>query len=149
MVYELVQPNGEAIPLTVGLRCAIGLVKIGGDDRNDRDLRLVYGSALDRLLSDKSLRAVWARSSQETRVGETLHPDAKERLQQLDKAFREQTLPEDLGLGLSVTGMSVNALIGLTAAKDGIQLPLTSWDTGTRRLAALEIAAACQGECPG
>ena len=81
-------------------------------------------------------------------MGETLHPDAKERLQQLDKAFREQTLPEDLGLGLiGGQGMSVNALIGLTAAKDGIQLPLTSWGTGTRRLAALEIAAACQGEC--
>ena len=57
LVYELVQLNGEAIPLTVGLRRAIGLVRLGGDDRNDRDLRLVYGSALDRLLSDKSLRA--------------------------------------------------------------------------------------------
>jgi putative ATP-dependent endonuclease of the OLD family len=36
-------------------------VRLSGDDRNDRDLRLVQGSALDRLLSDKGLRSRMAR----------------------------------------------------------------------------------------
>ena len=59
--------------LSVSLRRSIGLVRLSGDDRNDRDLRLVQGSALDRLLSDKALRsrlaselakATWRNNSQ-------------------------------------------------------------------------------------
>jgi putative ATP-dependent endonuclease of OLD family len=45
-------------------------------------------------------------------------------------------------------GFSIGALIGLTAVKDNVHLPLASWGAGTRRLAALEIAASCQGDCP-
>jgi putative ATP-dependent endonuclease of OLD family len=55
--YEIVQPDGTTDPFPVALRRSIGLVRLSGDDRNDRDLRLVQGSALDRLLSDKGLRA--------------------------------------------------------------------------------------------
>ena len=40
------------------------------------------------------------------------------------------------------------AMIGLTADRDGIQLPLTSWGAGTRRIAALAIAEQNQGEAP-
>ncbi len=57
LVYEVVQPNGSTDSLPVTLRRSIGRVRLSGDDRNDRDLRLVQGSALDRLLSDKGLRS--------------------------------------------------------------------------------------------
>ena len=50
--WEIVQPDGTTDPFPVALRRSIGLVRLSGDDRNDRDLRLVQGSALDRLLSD-------------------------------------------------------------------------------------------------
>ena len=57
LAYEIVQPDGTPDSLSVGLRRSIGLVRLSGDERNDRDLRLVQGSALDRLLSDKALRS--------------------------------------------------------------------------------------------
>ena len=57
LAYEIVQPDGTTDKLPVALRRSIGLVRLSGDDRNDRDLRLVQGSALDRLLSDKGLRS--------------------------------------------------------------------------------------------
>ena len=54
LAYEIMQPDGTTDNLSVGLRRSIGLVRLSGDDRN---LRLVQGSALDRLLSDKALRS--------------------------------------------------------------------------------------------
>jgi putative ATP-dependent endonuclease of OLD family len=57
LVYEILQPDASTDGLPVKLRRSIGLVRLGGDDRNDRDLRLVQGSALDRLLSDRGLRS--------------------------------------------------------------------------------------------
>ena len=71
-VYEVIQPDGTADSLTAGLRRAIGLVRLGGDDRNDRDLRLVQGSALDRVLSDKGLRSRMAAALATTEVKEPL-----------------------------------------------------------------------------
>ena len=44
--YEILQPNGETEHLSAGLRRELGLVRLAGDDRSDRDLRLVQGSAL-------------------------------------------------------------------------------------------------------
>ena len=44
LAYEIVQPDGAADMLPVSLRRAIGLVRLAGDDRSDRDLRLVQGS---------------------------------------------------------------------------------------------------------
>jgi len=61
LAYEIVQPDGTTDDLSVPLRRSIGLVRLGGDDCNDRDLRLVQGSALDCLLSDKGLRSRMAR----------------------------------------------------------------------------------------
>lgn len=49
LVYEILQPDASTDGLPVKLRRSIGLVRLGGDGRNDRDLRLVQGSALDRL----------------------------------------------------------------------------------------------------
>jgi putative ATP-dependent endonuclease of the OLD family len=61
--HEIVQPDASVDPFPVGLRRSIGLVRLGGDDRNDRDLRLVQGSALDRLLSDRGFARDWRASS--------------------------------------------------------------------------------------
>jgi putative ATP-dependent endonuclease of the OLD family len=149
LVYEIVQPDGAADSLSVALRRSIGLVRLGGDDRNDRDLRLVQGSALDRLLSDKGLRSRMASELAKSDVRENLTPDAKKALEELDKTFKNQSLPD--GLNLSITGgqgPSIAALVGLTAQRAGVPLPLASWGAGTRRLSALAIAEQNQGESP-
>lgn len=149
LAYELVQPDGAEDSLPVALRRSIGLVRLSGDDRNDRDLRLVQGSALDRLLSDKALRSRMASDLAKTEVKDQLLPDAKKALEDLDTAFKEQSLPD--GLDLAITGgqgASVASLIGLTAACETVQLPLANWGAGTRRLSALAIAEQNQGESP-
>jgi putative ATP-dependent endonuclease of OLD family len=149
VTYELIQPDDSVESFNLAIRRAIGLVRLGGDDRNDRDLRLVQGSALDRLLSDHTLRSRLSAILAARNVGEELKDDGKEKLKQLDAAFAKQTLPHQLALGLTGgQGFSIGALIGLTADKDKVQLPLASWGAGTRRLASLEIAASCQGDCP-
>ena len=67
----------------MGLRRSIGLVRLSGDDRNDRDLRLVQGSALDRLLSDKALRSRLASELARSDVAGQLTDDAKKALRAL------------------------------------------------------------------
>jgi putative ATP-dependent endonuclease of the OLD family len=141
LVYEVLQPDGTPDTLPVTLRRSIGLVRLSGDDRNDRDLRLVQGSALDRLLSDKGLRSRLASDLAEAEVKDALADPAKKALVELDKSFRDRNLPA--GLDLAITGgqgASIAALIGLTADCAGVPLPLASWGAGTRRLAALAIA---------
>lgn len=149
LLYEIVQPDGETDTFPVALRRQIGLVRLSGDDRNDRDLRFVQGSALDRLLSDKSLRSRLANKLAETEVREGLSESAAEVLQKLDEAFEKKALPH--GLDLAITGgpgLSIMALIGLTAEQGGVSLPLSSWGAGTRRLAALAIAEQNQRAFP-
>lgn len=147
--HEICQPDDSFDHFPVSVRRNIGVVRLGGDDRNDRDLRLIQGSALDRLLSDKTLRSRLADKIGETDVHAQLNEGAKSALEDLDTRFQQRTLPSQLGLGLvGGPGFSLNALIGLTAAKDGTILPLASWGAGTRRLAALEVAAAHQAEHP-
>jgi putative ATP-dependent endonuclease of OLD family len=149
LAYEIVQPDGNADTLSVGLRRSIGLVRLSGDDRNDRDLRLVQGSALDRLLSDKALRSRLASELAKSDVTEQLTDPAKEALKALDLVFKTKSLPDGLDLALTGgQGLSITALIGLTAKRDGVQLPLASWGSGTRRFAALAIAEQNQGEAP-
>ena len=141
LAYEIVQPNDEADHLPVGLRRAIGLVRLGGDERNDRDLRLVSGSALDRLLSDNSLRSRMASELAKADVKEQLLDDGRKALDTLDGSFRKQHLPHDLDLAVvGGQGASIAALVGLTAKRDTAQLPMAAWGSGTRRLAALAIA---------
>jgi putative ATP-dependent endonuclease of OLD family len=147
--YEIVQPNNSDDILRVALRRAIGLVRLGGDDRNDRDLRLVQGSALDRLLSDKGLRSRLASGLARDGAKEHLKTDAKKALDALDEAFKKESLPSQLDLAITGSqGISIAALIGLTADRQGIHLPLASWGAGTRRIAALAIAEQNQGETP-
>jgi putative ATP-dependent endonuclease of OLD family len=150
LTYEIVQPDGTADILPVALRRGIGLVRLGGDDRSDRDLRLVQGSALDRLLSDKTLRSRIATKLAQTEVEEELSEDAKKALEDLDDTFEREKLPDCLELSVTGSpGASIASMIGLTAFLDAdTQLPLSSWGAGTRRLAALTIAAQNQGEHP-
>ena len=149
LAYEIVQPDGSADSFPAALRRAIGLVRLSGDDRNDRDLRLVQGSALDRLLSDKGLRSRMASELAKNDVKNELTTDAQTTLKKLDAAFKRESLPA--GLDLAITGgqgASIASMIGLTADRQGVQLPLASWGAGTRRLSALAIAEQNQGDAP-
>jgi putative ATP-dependent endonuclease of OLD family len=149
LAYEIVQPDGSADSFPLALRRAIGLVRLSGDDRNDRDLRLVQGSALDRLLSDKGLRSRMASELAKNDVKNELTTDAQTTLKNLDAAFKRESLPA--GLDLAITGgqgASIASMIGLTADRQGVQLPLASWGAGTRRLSALAIAEQNQGDAP-
>lgn len=146
--WEIVQPNDEIDHLSAAVRRNIGVVRLGGDDRNDRDLRLVYGSALDRLLADKGLRARIGRRVSEIDLAANLGDSAKQALGKLDETLKNEALPSKLDLGLtSSQGLSIGALIGLMAecAQD-VSLPLASWGAGTRRMTALHIAAAGEAE---
>ncbi len=149
LAYEILQPDGNADTLPVGLRRSIGLVRLSGDDRSDRDLRLVQGSALDRLLSDKALRSRIASELAKTDVENQLLDSGRQALADLDAAFSKQRLPNSLQLSITGgPGASIASLIGLTAARGGVQLPLANWGAGTRRLSALAIAEQNQGEHP-
>jgi len=149
LVYEIVQPDGTTDALSVGLRRAIGLVRLGGDDRNDRDLRLVHGSALSRLLADKGLRSRLASELSKDEIKSELSADAQKALEALDVAFKEERLPANLELAyVGGQSISIASLVGLTAKQGDVQLPLASWGSGTRRLASLMIAEQNQGECP-
>jgi putative ATP-dependent endonuclease of OLD family len=149
LLYEIVQPDSTTDICPVDLRRGIGLVRLSGDDRNDRDLRLVQGSALDRLLSDKGLRSRLASGLAQADVTENLADKAKQSLSELDKDFKARNLPANLDLAITGgPGFAVTALIGLTAERAGVQLPVASWGAGTRRMAALAIAEQNQGETP-
>ncbi|ARV19529.1 DNA replication and repair protein RecF [Curvibacter sp. AEP1-3] len=147
--YEIVQPSGMTEALPVSFRRAIGLVRLSGDDRNDRDLRLVQGSALDRLLTDKGLRSRMASNLAENNVRDELSDDARKALVDLDDAFRRRRLPDDLDIAVTGgPGPSIASLVGLTAKRGTVQLPLSSWGSGTRRLSALAIAEQIQDGNP-
>ena len=149
LTYVIHHPNGSTDVFSPTLRREIGLVRLGGDDRNDRDLRLVQGSALDRLLSDKALRSRLTAKFSDEDFKAGLQSEGKEAISQLNITFGERTLPHDLGLGLSAAqGQSISALMGLTAAIEESRLPLSSWGSGTRRLASLAVAQACRSGCP-
>lgn len=149
LVYELVQPDDTVTTFSIALRREIGLVRLLGDDRNDRDLRLVQGSNLDRLLNDRRLRARLGREFASDSVDQHLEDEPRERLGQLGEKFAERQLPTQLGLALTGSaGLSINSLVGLTANKDGVVLPLATWGSGTRRLATLAIADTLQDGQP-
>ena len=145
--WEIVQPDGSREHFPVGLRRKFGLIELTSDDRNDRDLRLVYGSALDRLISDNSLRSKIGSAISQFPLKDNLRDDAKQALKDLDGTFQTEHLPSGLDLGVtSSQGVSIGSLIGLLANKGSISLPLASWGSGTCRMAALQISAAKEGE---
>ncbi|MFZ6813787.1 ATP-dependent nuclease [Undibacterium sp. Rencai35W] len=149
VIHELLQPDGSTISMTVGMRRAIGLVRLSGDDRNERDLRLIQGAGLDRLLNDKSLRGRLSRRFAAQGVNDDLSEAAQASLIALDETFGKRSLPTDLGIGfVGGNGLSINALVGLTSNRNGVALPLSSWGSGTRRMAALTIADTLQDKQP-
>ncbi|HEX5424811.1 MAG TPA: ATP-binding protein, partial [Candidatus Acidoferrales bacterium] len=149
LIYDVVQPSEDTDSFSASLRRSIGLVKLGGEDRNDRDLRLVQGSALDRLLSDKTLRSRLGQTLAESEIGEALLPEKRDLLAKLNNVFVARKLPHDLDLAITGSqGLSITALIGLTAKRQTTELPLVSWGAGTRRSAALAIAEHNQGPAP-
>jgi putative ATP-dependent endonuclease of the OLD family len=138
LVFEVKQPDGTSESMPLALRRQLGPVRLSSDDRNDRDLRFVQGSALDRLLSDKTLRSRLSSKLAETNVVDALTDDSKNALSTLSDTFATKSLPTDLDLSIiGAPGISVMALIGLTAQRGGVPLPLSSWGAGTRRLSAL------------
>ncbi len=143
-LWEIVQPDENTIRFSVGLRRQIGLVSLPSDERNDKDLRLVYGSALDRYIGDPSLRSRIGKQVAGINLQDELSDEAKKALTALDTKFGEKALPAGVSIGLtSSRGISIGALVGLLAQKGvDTQLPLSSWGAGTRRLASLEIGAA-------
>ena len=147
LVWEIVQPHDDADHFSVAVRRKIGLVRLSADERNDRDLRLVYGSALDRLLADSALRARIGKHVSDLDLHDSLNQQGKEAIKKLDERMIEAALPRDHKLGLTTSqGLSIGALIGLLATKNGVSLPLTSWGAGTRRMTALEIASSTEKE---
>ncbi|MEO1016413.1 MAG: AAA family ATPase [Pseudomonadota bacterium] len=146
VVWEIVQPNDETTPLSTALRRLIGVIRLSGEERNDRDLRLVYGSALDRLLADPGLRARIGQEVSNIDLQAKLSEDAKKSLGALDVALKDESLPHSLDVGLtSAQGLSIGALVGLLAQKtEEVTLPISSWGAGTRRMVTLQIAASTQ-----
>lgn len=147
LAWEVMQPNDELDHFSTAVRRRIGLVRMSADERNDRDLRLVYGSALDRLLADNALRARIGKQVAGLNLHESLNEKGKEAIESLDVRMADAALPSELKLGLTTSqGLSIGALIGLMATKNGVALPLSSWGAGTRRMAALEIASSTDKE---
>jgi putative ATP-dependent endonuclease of OLD family len=97
LVYEVKQPDGTSETMPLALRRQLGPVRLSSDDRNDRDLRFVQGSALDRLLSDKTLRSRLSSKLAETNVADVLNDDSKNALSTLSDAFAMRSLPTELG----------------------------------------------------
>jgi putative ATP-dependent endonuclease of OLD family len=139
--WEVIQPDGTREHFPIGLRRKMGLVELTNNDGNDRDLRLVYGSALDRLLSDNTLRSKIGHTISQIPLRRSLSDSANHDLDKLDAAFQREHLPSGLNLGItSSQGISVGSLVGLLANKGDIALPLASWGSGTCRMAALQIS---------
>jgi len=149
LVHEIILPSGDQANLSYSIRRAIGLVRLSTDDRNDRDLRLVQGSALDRLLTDKGLRSRITNTLVQADVAAQLESEKVDALAQLDGSFRERRLPASLSIAITGgAGPSIASMVGLTAAQREVRLPLSSWGAGTRRLAALAISEKTQGNAP-
>jgi putative ATP-dependent endonuclease of OLD family len=147
LAWEIVQPNDEADHFSVSVRRKVGVVRLSADERNDRDLRLVYGSGLDRLLADGALRARIGKRVSKLDLQESLNEAGRNAIGELDKRLVSSALPHDLKLGLTTSqGLSIGALIGLLAKKHEVSLPLANWGAGTRRMVALEIASAAGKE---
>ncbi|WP_348995717.1 AAA family ATPase [Achromobacter sp. HNDS-1] len=147
LAWEVMQPDDESAHFSSAVRRRIGMVRMSADERNDRDLRLVYGSALDRLLADSALRARIGKEVAGLNLHDSLNDKGKEAIESLDARMAGAALPSNLKLGLTTSqGLSIGALIGLVATENGVALPLNSWGAGTRRMAALEIASSTDKE---
>lgn len=128
LAWEVMQPNEELAHFSSAVRRRIGSVRMSADERNDRDLRLVYGSALDRLLADSALRARIGKEVAGLDLHDSLNDKGKKAIESLDARMAGAALPSNLKLGLTTSqGLSIGALIGLVATENDVALPLSSW----------------------
>lgn len=142
--YDVIGADEETrVPFSRALRQRIGLMRLGLADRWDRDLRLVQGGALDRYMEGQQLRQSIIQAILNTPIHDRLSEDPKAALERIDKQFSKRSLPHPVRLGLVGTpGVSLAASVGLMIGNDdGSAIPLPAWGTGTRRLAALELAS--------
>lgn len=142
-LYEIIGAGGEIrVPFSRAMRRRIGLARLGIADRGDRDIRLVQGGALDRFLQGQDIRQTVMQAVMKTPVHDQLDKGPKSALDKISEGFKTRNLPHPVRLGLVGTpGVSLAASVGLTVGtSDAEALPLTAWGTGTRRLAALDIA---------
>lgn len=104
---------------------------------------------LDRLLSDKGLRSRMASTVADHAIKDDLADSAKASHADLDKAFAARSFLS--GLDLQITGgqgASIASIVGLTAQRGAMTLPLASWGAGTRCLSTLAIADQNMSEAP-
>lgn len=78
LAWEVIQPNDDFTYFSTAVRRHIGVVRMSADERNDRDLRLIYGSALDRLLADNALRARIGKQVSELNLHDALSDKGKD-----------------------------------------------------------------------
>ena len=139
LAYKIVQPDGNFDTLSVGLRHAIGLVRLSGDDANDRDLRLVQESALDRPLADKTLRPL-ASELAKSEVTETTYRPCEGCSQSGRSGFQVEKSAWRTGPSDNRRAGPVDHKADRTHNKrEGVQLPLASGRSGTRRFAAVAL----------
>lgn len=152
--YNILQPDDTLESVPRELRRALAPVRLTGDDRSERDLRLVYGSALERLtVPDRGARARLARSA--SLSIDTAKLDIAD-LSPLCESFEGMGLPSKLSLGfVGSPTVGVGALLGLcssvsseTEGDPSYALPLLAWGSGTRRLSALAVATQSNTESP-
>lgn len=91
--WQIIQPNLEPVSLSTGLRRRVGIVRLANDDRNDRDLRLVSGSALDRLLSKGNLKSRISKEVSAADLSNAMTENEQRSLQALDKSMAAAGLP--------------------------------------------------------
>ena len=143
--WQVIQPDGSREHFSVGARRQAGLVSLTNEDSHDRDLRFVYGSALDRLLADSNFRSRVMGEIAKMSFTDQLSEDSKSALDNIDETFQQQLLPSELSLGMTGGhGVSIGSLLGIFSEKNGVSLPLTRWGTGTKRLASLYLTKALQ-----
>ena len=130
------------LPLVEPFAAVSAWRNFGVADRGDRDIRLVQGGALDRYLQGREVRQTVMKTVMKTGLHDELDDGPKSALKAIGDSFQKRNLPHPVRLGLvGAPGVSLAASVGLTiGASDPVALPLTSWGTGTRRLAALEIS---------
>src|SRR5476649_2533932 len=75
-IFWWLKPAFERLPLYILSKTLFGET-LSGDDRSDRDLRLVYGAGLDRLLADRGLRARLGREIASDQIEQHLDQPAR------------------------------------------------------------------------
>lgn len=130
LTYAIHNPNDTTDIFSPTLRREIGLVRLGGDDRNDRDLRLVQGSALDRLLSDKALRSRLTETIR-NRIVDTMRIVPLSALERWSAARLATLISEDGRWINEASTFTLNRLIGGLAAGFCLLLASAFFDLAT------------------